>query len=143
MNARTAVSGLLMRIMSVVPALAQPNAPGINPEPGAPSSEVPAVLANVAYDQRLDDVYPEEFQVLNILSSAGASILGIGYVIPVCYLLWSLKWGAVSGPNPWGASGLEWEIASPPLTQNFIVPPRVTTGPYEFTPHAARGIHSV
>jgi cytochrome c oxidase subunit 1 len=79
--------------------------------------------------------YPEEFQVLNVLSSAGASILGIGYVIPVFYLLWSLKWGAISGPNPWGASGLEWEIPSPPPTENFRVIPRVTTEPYVFTPH--------
>ena len=38
-------------------------------------------------------VYPPEFQVLNVLSSAGASILGIGYLIPFIYLLWSLKYG--------------------------------------------------
>ena len=87
--------------------------------------------------------YPEEFQVLNVLSSAGASILGIGYVIPVFYLLWSLKWGAVSGPNPWGASGLEWEIPSPPPTENFAVIPRVMTEPYVFTPHVAREKHLV
>ncbi len=78
--------------------------------------------------------YPEEFQLLNVLSSAGASILGVGYLIPVCYLLWSLKWGAVSGPNPWRASGLEWTTASPPLTENFAVTPQVTTEAYDFTP---------
>src|SRR6476660_7028810 len=28
--------------------------------------------------------YPEEFQVLNILSTAGASILAVGYILPLC-----------------------------------------------------------
>jgi cytochrome c oxidase subunit 1 len=37
--------------------------------------------------------YPEEFQALNVLSSAGASILGVGYVLPLVYLLWSWKYG--------------------------------------------------
>ena len=26
--------------------------------------------------------YPEEFQVLNVMSSAGATVLGVGYVLP-------------------------------------------------------------
>jgi cytochrome c oxidase subunit 1 len=82
--------------------------------------------------------YPDEFQVLNVMSSAGASVLGIGYLLPVIYFLWSLKRGEVAGPNPWGASGLEWETASPPPTENFAVTPRVTSEPYEFTPHVAR-----
>jgi len=76
--------------------------------------------------------YPEEFQVLNVMSTAGASILGIGYLIPLIYLLWSLKYGPVAGPNPWGAKGLEWETTSPPLTENFAVTPIVTEEPYEY-----------
>jgi len=82
--------------------------------------------------------YPPEFQVLNVMSSAGATVLGLGYLLPVFYLLYSLKKGAVAGPNPWGASGLEWEMSSPPPTENFPVTPRVTTEPYEFTPHVTR-----
>ena len=31
-------------------------------------------------------VYPDEFQVLNVLSSAGASILAVGYILIACYL---------------------------------------------------------
>ena len=54
--------------------------------------------------------YPPEFQALNVLSTAGASILGVGYLIPMVYLIWSLKYGPKAGPNPWGATGLEWEI---------------------------------
>ncbi len=63
--------------------------------------------------------YPPEFQLLNVLSSAGASILGVGYLIPMVYLMWSLRYGRVAGTNPFGASGLEWTTTSPPPTENF------------------------
>jgi cytochrome c oxidase subunit 1 len=76
--------------------------------------------------------YPEEFQVLNVMSTAGASILGIGYLIPLIYLIWSLKYGPIAGPNPWRAKGLEWETPSPPPTENFPVTPVVTEDPYEY-----------
>jgi cytochrome c oxidase subunit 1 len=78
-------------------------------------------------------VYPPEFQVLNVLSSAGASILGVGYLIPFCYLLWSLKYGPIAPPNPWGATGLEWQTASPPPTENFEVTPVVTEEAYTYS----------
>ena len=39
-------------------------------------------------------VYPAEFQVLNVMSTAGASILGVGYLLPLVYLTWSLRFGA-------------------------------------------------
>src|SRR5688572_20168088 len=65
--------------------------------------------------------YPEEFQVLNVLSSAGASILGVGYLIPMAYLAWSLRYGRISSANPWGAVGLEWTTTSPPPTENFEI----------------------
>ena len=70
--------------------------------------------------------YPPEFQVLNVLSTAGASILAVGYLLPAMYLLWSLKYGEIAGPNPWRASGLEWQIQSPPLTDNFPEIPQVS-----------------
>ena len=82
--------------------------------------------------------YPEEFQVLNVMSSAGASILAVGYALPVIYFLLSLRSGEAAGANPWGASGLEWQIPSPPPTENFAVTPRVTSEPYEFTPQVTR-----
>jgi cytochrome c oxidase subunit 1 len=77
--------------------------------------------------------YPPEFQVFNVMSSAGASILAVGYVLPLIYLLWSLAYGRPSGPNPWGATGLEWQTPSPPPTENFPVTPVVTEGPYEYS----------
>src|SRR5438046_5126405 len=63
--------------------------------------------------------YPEEFQVLNEFSTAGASVLAVGYVIPMLYFVWSLRYGKVVGPNPWGASGLEWQTPSPPPVHHF------------------------
>jgi cytochrome c oxidase subunit 1 len=82
--------------------------------------------------------YADEFQVLNVMSSAGASVLGLGYLLPAFYFLYSLKKGEAAGPNPWAASGLEWQMASPPPTENFAVTPHVTTEPYEYTPHVTR-----
>jgi len=76
--------------------------------------------------------YPDEFQVLNVMSSAGASILGIAYLIPLIYLIWSMRYGPVAGPNPWGAKGLEWQTSSPPLPHNFDRTPVVTEEAYEY-----------
>src|SRR5437867_2102260 len=76
--------------------------------------------------------YPDEFQVLNVMSTAGASILGVGYLIPMVYLLWSLRYGPVAGPNPWQAKGLEWQTPSPPPTDNFEVTPVVTEEAYAY-----------
>ncbi len=77
--------------------------------------------------------YPEHFQLLNVLSSAGASILAVSYALPLCYLLWSLWRGAPAPDNPWDARGLEWQTSSPPPTHNFAQPPRVDTdGPYAY-----------
>src|SRR5205807_2613395 len=70
--------------------------------------------------------YPAEFQVLNVLSTAGASILAVGFILPLIYLLWSMRYGPVAGPNPWRATGLEWETSSPPPTHNFEQTPVVT-----------------
>ncbi|MFZ0820513.1 MAG: cytochrome c oxidase subunit I [Candidatus Acidiferrales bacterium] len=77
-------------------------------------------------------VYPSEFQVLNVMSSAGASILAIGYLIPLVYFIWSMRYGPVAGPNPWGAKGLEWQTSSPPPTENFEETPIVTQEAYAY-----------
>lgn len=79
--------------------------------------------------------YPEEWQMLHVMSSAGAFLLGIGYLLPMLYLLWSLRNGALAGPNPWGATGLEWKTDSPPITHNFEETPIVTEEPYAYENH--------
>ncbi len=78
-------------------------------------------------------VYPEEFQVLNVLSTAGASVLAVGYLMPMIYFIWSLRYGQVASANPWGASGLEWKTPSPPSKHNFDEQPVVTSEAYDYS----------
>jgi cytochrome c oxidase subunit I len=76
--------------------------------------------------------YSPEFQVLNVLSTAGATILAVGYVLPMLYFLWSMRYGKLAPENPWGAAGLEWMIQSPPTTFNFDETPVVTWDAYNY-----------
>ncbi len=92
----------------------------------------PQFIAGYLGMPRRYHAYAPEFQVYNVLSSAGASVLAVGYVIPVIYLLWSLKFGKPAGNNPWGAKGLEWETTSPPPTFNFERTPIVTGEAYQY-----------
>ena len=85
-------------------------------------------------------MYPPEFQVWNVLSTAGATILGFGYLIPMVYFIWSVFKAPLAGSNPWGARGLEWEIPSPPPTENFVVTPIVTEGTHQYAPSREVGI---
>jgi len=76
--------------------------------------------------------YPPEFQVLNVLSTAGSTVLAVGYLLPMVYFLWALRYGKEAGDNPWGAAGLEWKTASPPPTYNFEETPVVTWEAYNY-----------
>ena len=76
--------------------------------------------------------YPPEFQLLNVLSSAGATILAVGYFFPMVYLIWSLWFGKRAPANPWEAKGLEWTTSSPPPTHNFLTEPVVDFEPYDY-----------
>jgi len=76
--------------------------------------------------------YPPEFQVLNVLSTAGSTILAVGYVLPMIYFLWSMRYGKLADDNPWGAAGLEWKTSSPPPTFNFDEEPVVTWEAYNY-----------
>ena len=82
-------------------------------------------------------MYSPEFQVLNVLSSGGAVIMGTGYALIGCYLLYSLVKGKDAGPNPWRAVGLEWTTQSPPLPENFTEAPVVTEAPYAYSKREA------
>jgi cytochrome c oxidase subunit 1 len=73
-----------------------------------------------------------EFQILNVLSTAGATILAIGYLLPMIYFLWSMRYGKPAPDNPWNAAGLEWTIPSPPSTFNFDEQPVVTWEAYNY-----------
>jgi cytochrome c oxidase subunit 1 len=78
-------------------------------------------------------MYPPEWQVLNIMSTGGATVLAVGYILPGLYFAWSLFRGERAGANPWLATGLEWTTQSPPLPENFAETPVVTEGAYEYS----------
>jgi cytochrome c oxidase subunit 1 len=92
----------------------------------------PQFIAGYLGMPRRYHAYPPEFQVLNVASTLGASILAVGYVIPLVYFAYSLVAGEKSVNDPWGARGLEWEIPSPPPTENFTVSPIVTEGTHQY-----------
>jgi cytochrome c oxidase subunit 1 len=78
-------------------------------------------------------VYADGFQVLNVMSTAGATILGVGYLLPLLYLGWSWFRGPRAPANPWKATGLEWTATdSPPIQHNFKTPPTVDRPPYDY-----------
>jgi cytochrome c oxidase subunit 1 len=92
----------------------------------------PQFIAGWAGMPRRYGSYPPEFQVYNVLSSAGAAVLAIAYLMPLAYFMWSLRWGRKAPANPWRATGLEWQTPSPPPTHNFERLPIVDREPYEY-----------
>jgi cytochrome c oxidase subunit I len=76
--------------------------------------------------------YPPEFQILNVFSTAGATVLAVGYLLPMIYFTWSMRYGKPAPANPWNAAGLEWQTPSPPPTFNFDEQPVVTWEAYNY-----------
>jgi cytochrome c oxidase subunit 1 len=76
--------------------------------------------------------YAPEFQILNVLSTAGSTILAVGYLLPMIYFLWSMRYGKLAPDNPWNAAGLEWMTSSPPPTFNFEETPVVDFEAYDY-----------
>jgi len=77
--------------------------------------------------------YPPEFQIYHVLSTAGASVLAVGYLIPAVYFVWAMRYGRPAPDNPWGATGLEWQTTSPPPPENFEITPVVTQEAYDYS----------
>ena len=77
-------------------------------------------------------IYPDVFQAWHVISSFGALILAVAYILPFIYLTLSLINGERAGDNPWHARGLEWQTASPPPKRNFRTPPRIDREPYDY-----------
>lgn len=102
---------------------------------------IPQFIAGYQGMPRRYPNYAPEFQVWNIMSTAGASIQGIGYLMPVIYLTASLFVGRPAGANPWRATGLEWQTPSPPPEHNFDTTPVVYFSPYEYSiPNGLRAL---
>ncbi len=79
--------------------------------------------------------YPEHFQALHVASTAGATLLGFGFLIIFIYLFIALVWGPKCEANPWNSKGFEWATPSPPPTHNFDSIPTITQGPHDYRTH--------
>jgi len=93
---------------------------------------LPQFVAGYLGMPRRYHTYPAEFQVYNVMSSAGAAVLAAAYLLPLMYLTWSLFHGLRASGNPWGATGLEWTTTSPPPPHNFDIQPLVDRPPYQY-----------
>lgn len=89
------------------------------------------LLGNMGMPRRYYS-YPERFQWLNVMSTAGASILALGLLLTLVYLIVAASRGPRATHNPWGSRTYEWWTQSPPTTHNFDHPPVVKRGPYDY-----------
>ena len=95
------------------------------------------VLGIMGMPRRYHDYLPE-FQVPHVVSTVGSWILATGIILMLVNIIRGIRSGEKAGPNPWGATTLEWQTTSPPPLLNFDELPTVTTGPYDFTARYAR-----
>ncbi|MDP8907805.1 MAG: cytochrome c oxidase subunit I [Chloroflexota bacterium] len=65
------------------------------------------------------------WETLNLVSTIGSFILGLGVMVTVYNALRSYKKGKRAGNDPWKGNTLEWFTQSPPPENNFDVIPRV------------------
>jgi cytochrome c oxidase subunit I len=68
---------------------------------------------------------PSDWATMNLISTIGSWILGIGVLVTVVNVLISVKNGRKAGNDPWKGNTLEWFTQSPPPENNFDVVPRV------------------
>lgn len=76
--------------------------------------------------------YIDQFQGFHQVSTVGAFILGIGFLMVFYNLIKAAYAGKKASPNPWGSRALEWQIASPVPPHNFDHTPIVVHGPYDY-----------
>jgi cytochrome c oxidase subunit 1 len=76
--------------------------------------------------------YPAQFQPLNIVSTVGSWLLSAGFLVTFANFVRALARGAPAPANPWNALTLEWQVPSPPPTENFGTIPVITDWPYGF-----------
>ncbi|HEX4121860.1 MAG TPA: cytochrome c oxidase subunit I [Verrucomicrobiae bacterium] len=65
------------------------------------------------------------WELLNMISTVGAFILGFSVLMLGYNIVWSLCRGAEAGANPWNAWTLEWATTSPPPAENFERVPEI------------------
>ena len=64
----------------------------------------------------------------------GAVGLGLAQIPFIINLFWSISHGEeAESDNPWNATTLDWQTPTPPPHGNFVTPPSVYRGPYEYS----------
>ena len=61
----------------------------------------------------------------NLASTIGAFILAAGLLVTAANVIWAMRAGRASGPDPWRGNTLEWFTPSPPPEHDFDVIPTV------------------
>jgi cytochrome c oxidase subunit 1 len=104
---------------------------------------IPQFLLGNAGAPRRYFMYDSNYWMLNVASTAGATLQALGFIIIFINLAYSLRNGAVAGDNPWGASGLEWRTTSPPPKHNFPETPIVDEDAYTYQKKGEKVEHVV
>lgn len=73
--------------------------------------------------------YEEELGLgtVNLISTIGAAIIGLGVLVMVAGLVMSLRRPRTAADDPWGGDTLEWSVPSPPPSENFRAIPVVSS----------------
>jgi len=92
-----------------------------------------AGLSRRLYDQTIYE-HGKAVQPLSVYISISAWLLAIAQIPFIINFFWSMKKGKkVDSNNPWQATTLEWATPTPPPHGNFLEPPEVFRGPYEYS----------
>ena len=72
----------------------------------------------------------DDWEIGNLVVSAGAAIVGLGLIVLLLDLLASVVAGRgrPAGADPWGGQTLEWATPSPPPRHNFDALPEIRSG---------------
>ncbi len=76
--------------------------------------------------------YLPRFQTSHVIATVGSWIMIAGILVVFTNLIVSVFKGEKAGENPWGGVTLEWQIPSPPPTENFLEPPTIPEKAYDF-----------
>lgn len=74
----------------------------------------------------------KDFQVWNRFMGYSTLALAAAQLLFAWNFFHSLFFGKKAQQNPWQANTLEWSAPTPPPHGNFLSPPKVARGPYEF-----------
>lgn len=92
-----------------------------------------AGLSRRLYDQRVYE-FGKAVQPISEFISWSAWLLAIAQLPFILNFFWSIwKGRKVENDNPWESTTLEWATPTPPPHGNFIRPPEVYRGPYEYS----------